>query len=334
MPHVQASDFQKILLNWAQSQGRHDLPWQIDPSPYRVLVSEIMLQQTQVATVIPYFERWMKLFPTLKDLAIASEDEVMSLWQGLGYYSRARNLQKAARYIIDDCGGDFPSELEDLEAIPGVGRYTAGAIRSFAYDHYGPIVDGNVRRLFSRVFAIEGLANQSAYQKQLWFIAEHLSPAQNCRDFAQALLDMGATLCKAKSPACERCPLQQDCLAYQQQQVALFPSPKPKKVLPLRHETYLWVEQQQQLLLVKRPSPGIWAGLWCLPQLEATTVLEPKASDLSFQHTFSHYKLKASVRHQQSIPPSELDTRWLNKDELVNVGLATPIRKLIEKHWR
>src|SRR5690554_1413381 len=204
-------DFAATVLNWQKQHGRHDLPWQNPVSPYRVLVSEIMLQQTQVNTVIPYFQRWMETFPTLEALAQASEDEVMARWQGLGYYSRARNLRKAAQYLVQEFNGQFPSDLQGLASIPGVGPYTAGAIRSFAFNDYGPIVDGNVKRFFCRLFGIEGDTTRSAVNKQLWQKADDLTPNHDNRRFAQGLLDIGATLCTRANPDCARCPFDNQC---------------------------------------------------------------------------------------------------------------------------
>ncbi|MBD1389201.1 A/G-specific adenine glycosylase [Neiella sp. HB171785] len=328
------TDFQHQLLAWANTQGRHDLPWQQSPSPYSVLVSEIMLQQTQVATVIPYFERWMVSFPTVEILAAADEDQVMAHWQGLGYYSRARNLHKAAKYVVDNCQGQFPADLAGLEAIPGVGRYTAGAIMSFAYDGYGPIVDGNVKRLFCRFFAIEGQINSSKVVKQLWQLAEQYTPttesALSNRNFAQALLDMGATLCKPKNPDCAVCPLQQHCQALRLDRVSELPTPKPKKVIPVKPAWFGWAVADQKIYLVKRPSEGIWGGLWCLPELEQnpSQVSESKAVG-RFRHTFSHYKLAAEV-----IPCSQTHAngQWFDHKSLASIGLPKPIKSFIEKH--
>ncbi|MFC4654897.1 MULTISPECIES: A/G-specific adenine glycosylase [Rheinheimera] len=316
--------FSETIIQWQASQGRHSLPWQQNPSPYRVLVSEMMLQQTQVSTVIPYFERWMAAFPDVADLAQAETDQVMALWQGLGYYARARNLHKAAKTIAGL--GDFPFELADLLAIPGIGRYTAGAIRSFAYDSWGPIVDGNVRRLFCRLFAIEGVPTSSAVDKKLWTLAEQLTPLKQNRSFAQALLDLGATICKPRQPLCERCPLQADCLAYQQNRVAELPTAKPKKQTPVKQGHFLWVQQQGLLLLEKRPSTGIWADLWALPQVET----EPKAVlQGEFNHVFSHYKLQAKV-WQLEVAETKPEQSWYSRKQLESVGLPAPIRSWIK----
>lgn len=344
-------NFVNIVLGWQQHHGRHDMPWQQPPTPYRVLVSEIMLQQTQVATVIPYFERWMRAFPSLKDLAEASEDEVMALWQGLGYYSRARNLQKAARYIINDLHGEFPHELTDIEKIPGVGRYTAGAIRSFAYDSYGPIVDGNVRRLFCRIFGIEGPATSSAVTKQLWNYAEALTPQTNNRQFAQGLLDLGATLCKQRNPECEQCPFATNCVAFLDNRINELPTPKVKVTTPTKEGHFLWWGEDA-LVLEKRPSKGIWASLWSLPEVPEA----PKDATLlgSFKHTFSHYKLEAKVWQVNpdkeatknyaeisealayyNVKHSEESTKIIRShNQFTSVGLPAPIRVFIEKHWR
>ena len=337
--------FNQLLLTWHATHGRHDLPWQQDPTPYRVLVSEVMLQQTQVATVIPYFNRWMAAFPDQETLAAASDDQVMALWQGLGYYSRARNLQKAARFIVDERGGVFPRSLDELQQIPGVGRYTAGAIASFAYDEFGPIVDGNVKRLFCRLFGIEGQLTSSLVTRQLWDLAHQYTPEQHNRAFAQGLLDMGATLCTPKSPACTRCPFNQHCVARLTDRIASLPSPKPKKQIPTRRGHFLWQERDGQLLLEKRPDEGIWGGLWCLPEL-CSPELQESVSDSEdadacpsvdghlkgrFDHTFSHYKLKAEVWQVQSREPSARYQAWFSADELQSIGLPAPIRKFLKK---
>lgn len=333
---IQPKNFVETVLSWQAAHGRHQLPWQHPATPYRVLVSEIMLQQTQVATVIPYFERWMTRFPTLQSLADASEDEVMALWQGLGYYSRARNLQKAARFLADTYNGEFPQELTDIQSIPGVGRYTAGAIKSFAYDEYGPIVDGNVRRLFCRLFGVEGVPSTSKVDKALWQLAEDYTPNQNNRRFAQGLLDLGATLCTARNPKCTECPLANHCVALHTGRVSELPTAKPKKTIPKRTGHFLWLQKDSELYLEKRPEHGIWASLWSLPELsEAPTNATLKGS---FQHTFSHYKLDAKIWSLSTIPDDTVAEgkadKWAAFDDLTDIGLPAPIRKYIEQHSR
>lgn len=327
---LQPDLFSHAVIDWQQQLGRHDLPWQQDPTPYRVLVSEIMLQQTQVVTVIPYFQRWMVRFPTIETLATATEEDVMALWQGLGYYSRARNLRKAAQYLVEHHQGEFPDSLAELQDIPGVGRYTAGAITSFARDQYGPIVDGNVKRLFCRLFAIHGDPASSIVTKQLWQLAETLTPKIQNRIFAQGLLDLGATLCTPKTPDCQNCPFTQTCLAFQQDRINELPTPKLKKDIPVRSGVFLWCSDGQTLLLEKRPSPGIWGGLWCLPEVSES----PASGTLlgRFRHTFSHYKLNACVWNSEDrTSRPEAGQRFTYK-QIADIGLPAPIRTFIEAH--
>lgn len=338
LQQLKVKAFQSQVVNWQKTHGRHQLPWQHSSDPYRVLVSELMLQQTQVSTVIPYFNRWMQSFPTIAALAQASNDQVMAHWQGLGYYARARNLHKAASYIHER--GAFPDSLEELLLVPGVGRYTAGAIMSFAYDAYGPIVDGNVRRLYARYFGISGVTSSPAVDKQLWALAEQLTPHDSCKSFAQGLLDLGATICKPRQPLCEHCPLAKDCQALLQHRVDELPTPKPKKQVPVKDGHFLWLEQNGQVFLQKRPAPGIWASLWSLPQVAADDALLSLASKQGeFVHQFTHYKLNASVwqldashlpKVQQTLQ-EQAPASWYHKDQLNDVGLPSPIRSFIEQ---
>ncbi|RUO22956.1 A/G-specific adenine glycosylase [Aliidiomarina minuta] len=328
---AQQSKLTDTIMQWQQSQGRHNLPWQQTITPYKVHVSEIMLQQTQVATVIPYFQRWMALFPDLETLAAASEDEVMTLWQGLGYYTRARNLRKAAQYLNEQHQGQYPDDLKALEAIPGVGRYTAGAIRSFAFNSYGPIVDGNVKRLFARLFGIYGEPNKSSVNKEFWQQAERLTPPDNSKAFAQGVLDLGATVCKRHNPLCTECPVQADCFAFEHDCIEHLPSAKKSKVKPVKDAHFLWHTQDNKLLFKKRPSPGIWGGLWCLPEQQEA----PENASLlgQFTHQFSHYSLQASVWQLNNVQqPAGLyqNTRLQPISELQQIGLPTPVRRFIE----
>lgn len=329
------STLQRRVLNWQQQHGRHHLPWQHQVTPYKVHVSEIMLQQTQVATVIPYFERWMQSFPALPVLAAASEDDVMAHWQGLGYYSRARNLRKAAAYIVEQHQGQYPDGLAALNAIPGVGRYTAGAIRSFAFNQYGPIVDGNVKRLYARLFALDGDPTRSAFINSLWHYADALTPARNSRQFSQGVLDLGATVCRKSSPDCPECPLQAHCLAFLHNRVAELPQKKQRKAKPTRDGHFLWQSDGQNqsttLILQKRSSPGIWGGLWCLPELNQPPQNATLAGE--FTHEFSHYRLHAKVwcaTQPEMAEPSPLTQQAVKLNALDNIGLPTPIRQFIE----
>ncbi len=310
------------IISWQHQHGRHQLPWQQDVTPYKVLVSELMLQQTQVATVIPYFERWMQRFPTIEALATADEDSVMQHWQGLGYYARARNLQKAARHIA--ALGQFPSDLVSLLQVPGVGRYTAGAIMSFAYDKYGPIVDGNVRRLFARLFALDGVPNSTALEKKLWQYAEQLTPSRHNRRFAQGLLDLGATVCKPRAPGCDLCPVAADCSALANNAIELYPNPKPKKQLPVKAAHFVLAVVNGQVYLEKRPSPGIWAALWCLPQQDEAPLHARLHGE--FSHQFSHYKLAAQVWVELGVRDQANNGRWVDLADLASVGLPAPLK--------
>lgn len=328
----QIETLRERVIGWQHSHGRHQLPWQQDVTPYKVLVSELMLQQTQVATVIPYFNRWMTEFPDVAALAGASEDQVMRLWQGLGYYARARNLQKAARYIAGL--GYFPATLDEWLEVPGVGRYTAGAVLSFAYNSYGPIVDGNVRRVYARLFALDGVPNTPKLEKQLWQLAEQLTPAQQSKSYAQGLLDLGATICKPRQPLCELCPLAVDCQALRQNRIADYPNPKPKKIIPLRDGHFLLIKQADSVLLVKRPPVGIWPALWCLPELAQAPAQAALAGQ--FSHQFTHYKLAASVwltADELSAGVAEQQTQWVHAGNLAEFGLPAPVLSYLLQYF-
>ena len=258
---MQTSDFQRNILNWYYTRGRTTLPWRKNITAYRVWISEIMLQQTQVATVIPYYTRFMTRFPRIKNLAQAPEDEVMQHWSGLGYYARARNLHRTAKIISQQRAGRFPRSLSGLVTLPGIGRSTAGAIISIAMKKKAAILDGNVKRILSRLYAIPGASNQSKTQKILWAHAEHLTPTHAVDDYSQAIMDLGATLCTPKNPNCDICPVAKGCCALQKNQVALFPHKKPKKVLTKKTKVFLIVQNKKNDVLVKKnPGQGIWGG--------------------------------------------------------------------------
>lgn len=321
--------FQEVVLNWQAQYGRHDLPWQQHITPYKVLVSEIMLQQTQVKTVIPYFQRWLERFPNIASLAAAPEDDVMSCWQGLGYYSRARNLHKAAKYVVQELAGELPKTPAELREVPGVGPYTAGAITAFAYNKPGTIVDGNVKRLFARLFELEGNLNTGARHRELWELVERYTPKSHNRQFAQGLLDLGATICTPRQPRCQECPLQLGCKAFGNDTVNEFPQRFKKSPLPTRSGYFVLDENDAGIVLEQRPADSIWPRLWALPELQAA---DPKAPIIGrFKHTFSHYKLDAVVYQSAAFKTNNLTKRFAI-DQLQDVGMPAPIRKYIEQH--
>ncbi|HTN33436.1 MAG TPA: A/G-specific adenine glycosylase [Marinobacter sp.] len=337
------------LLHWYDRHGRHNLPWHHDRSAYRVWVSEIMLQQTQVTTVIPYFQAFMERFPDVTSLACAPTDDVLSHWSGLGYYARARNLQKAAQTVVNVFDGVFPQSQKELESLPGIGRSTAAAIIAQAFNKRAAILDGNVKRVLARYHAVPGWPGQSAVLKQLWQHAEEHTPNERVRDYTQGIMDLGAIVCTRSRPACNTCPLQQGCAAYARGEVALYPGSKPKKAKP---EKTTWMaileDSKGRILLERRPPSGIWGGLWSLPELdpalgadelqqacEQQLGLNCNEPDLisSFRHTFSHYHLhiqpaKLTVT-STCIIADDNRMRWLYRDEALSLGLPAPIRTLL-----
>jgi A/G-specific adenine glycosylase len=341
------TSFAEQLLTWFDQHGRYHLPWQQNRTGYRVWVSEIMLQQTQVVTVIPYFERFMERFPNVEDLAKADIDEVLSMWTGLGYYSRARNLHASAIAIVDQHQGNIPKDIDALIALKGIGRSTAGAIISQAYNEPGVILDGNVKRLLTRLHAIEGWPGQSQIDKHLWQIATQLTPNQRNTDYTQAIMDIGATICKPKQPLCVACPMQARCQALIQDKVAIIPTSKPKKVLPHKTISVLLLKNQHdQTLLEQRPSTGIWGGLWSLPEfadlkaLQTQLALDGLPTNTSplapIKHVFSHYKLTIEphllvLKNSPHKVAEKSKSQWYDSQQLHTIGLATPIKKLLEK---
>ena len=341
------TSFAEQLLIWFDQHGRNHLPWQKNRTGYRVWVSEIMLQQTQVVTVIPYFERFMERFPAAKDLAEADVDEVLSLWTGLGYYSRARNLHDSAIAIAEQHQGNMPKNIDALIALKGIGRSTAGAILSQAYNEPGIILDGNVKRLLTRLHAIEGWPGQSKIDKQLWQIATELTPNQRNADYTQAIMDIGATICKPKQPLCVACPMQARCKALAEDQVATIPTPKPKKLIPHKTISVLLIKNKQgQTLLEQRPNTGIWGGLWSLPEfadlksLQTQLALDGLPTNTQpitpIKHVFSHYKLTIEphllvLENTPKKVSEKAKSQWYDTQQLHTIGLATPIKKLLEK---
>lgn len=342
------SSFSQQVLSWAAKHGRKHLPWQQQRSAYRVWVSEIMLQQTQVETVIPYFEKFMQRFPTLLALANAPLDDVLHSWSGLGYYARARNLHKAAQWIRDQYQGEFPRVFEEVLALPGIGRSTAGAILSLSFGQYHTILDGNVKRVLARHNLIEGWPGSAANEKKLWDIAQRNTPEKNCAQYTQAMMDLGATLCTRSKPECDKCPVSEDCLTYQAGRQHELPHAKPKKQNPMRSTIMLAVfNDQAGLLMQRRPHQGIWGGLWSFPEFDT----EKSALNWCVQtfqnapyehqrlekisHTFSHFRLQItpiSVKYNTPINwVMEADDWVWYKHGSSQVGLASPVNQLIKQ---
>jgi A/G-specific adenine glycosylase len=338
--------FSSRVLDWFDQHGRKDLPWQKKPTPYRVWVSEIMLQQTQVNTVIPYYQRFMQRFPSLTKLAQADLDEVLHYWSGLGYYARARNLHKTAQLILEQHKGRFPTVIENVMELPGIGRSTAAAILSLSRGQHHAILDGNVKRVLARHHAIAGWTGNSKIMHYLWAIAEGLTPSQRVAEYNQAMMDLGATLCTRSQPDCDHCPVAQDCQALIEDRVAELPTPKARQALPVRDTFMLVIENGSDILLEKRPPTGIWGGLWSLPECESMREVEQVCKDrwgmqvehiasLSpWQHTFSHYRLNVyPYAISFSVYPERVmdDQRyiWYNDSAMQKLGLAAPVRHLL-----
>ena len=344
-----SANFSERLLAWFDRHGRKDLPWQQDPTPYRVWVSEIMLQQTQVATVIPYYQRFMTRFPTVEDLAVAPVDEVLHHWSGLGYYARARNLHKAARMLVEELDGVWPDRLDAMQALPGIGRSTAAAILSLASGQQQTILDGNVKRVLARYFAVDGWPGRGVVMQRLWQLAEELTPAHRTAHYNQAMMDLGATLCTRRNPRCDHCPVADDCQARALGRQHDYPGKKPKKTLPEKRVRMLLVRDPAgAVLLERRPPSGVWGGLWCLPEtavehdpLDWCAERLQEQGDLgrtlgARRHTFSHFHL--------DIEPVEILLKrpgcgvlesgrqlWYNPKQPENVGLAAPVARLLEE---
>lgn len=289
--------FSQPLLIWFDQYGRQQLPWQQQPTPYKTWVSEIMLQQTQVNTVIPYYLRFIENFPTVQILAQADLNEVLHLWTGLGYYARARHLHRAAQQVVAHWAGELPDNLSDLMQLPGIGRSTAGAILALAFAQRQPILDGNVKRILCRYHALEGWTNSTVITQKLWQLAEQHLPEQRIAAYTQAIMDLGAMICTRATPKCARCPLNRDCIAYQTEQTHRYPTPKPRKRLPIKAVTFIMLHHQTNgVLLEQRPTAGVWGGLWSFP--ECATVTEVP---LWYQHCFNHqiptYQTWQPLRH-------------------------------------
>jgi A/G-specific adenine glycosylase len=330
------------LIAWHQRHGRHDLPWQRERTPYRVWISEIMLQQTQVATVIGYYERFMQRFPDVACLAAAPLDEVLHVWSGLGYYSRARNLQRAAQLILSEHGGQLPGSCEALQRLPGIGRSTAAAIAALSLGQRAAILDGNVRRVLTRYFAVEGAPHAPATQTALWRYAEACTPAQQVAVYTQAIMDFGATLCTRSRPSCGHCPLSAGCVAWQSGRVAELPAPRRRLVRPTRQTVMLLATRADgHVLLRRRPTQGVWGGLWGPPEFAnveaARRYLAP--CGLGFEalpvvsHAFTHFDLQITplrVRFaDHGAAVEEPQSLWYNLRQPARVGIPAPIAALL-----
>jgi A/G-specific adenine glycosylase len=331
------------LIGWQKQHGRHDLPWQ-GQDAYRVWLSEVMLQQTQVATVIPYYLRFVVSFPNIAALAAATEDQVLTHWSGLGYYARGRNLRKAAQTVVEKYCGEFPRGFEQIVDLPGIGRSTAAAICALAYHERRAILDGNVKRVLARYCGIEGWTGEKKVEAKLWQQAEALLPEDDVATYTQALMDMGATVCTRTKPKCVLCPVQADCVALQTELIAKLPSPRPRKAVPERHAIFLLLMHGNDILLEKRPGSGIWGGLWCPPQFENEEAARDwflrngmEASNgerlETFAHTFTHFKLHiAPLKIQLMHKPlfvAQPGSIWLDVGEALEAAIPTPVRAML-----
>jgi A/G-specific adenine glycosylase len=344
-------DFAARLIAWQRRHGRHDLPWQNTRDPYRIWLSEIMLQQTQVSTVIPYYARFLARFPDVAALAAAPSDDVMALWAGLGYYTRARNLHRCAQVVVEQHGGAFPASVEQLAQLPGIGRSTAAAIASFAFGARATILDGNVKRVLARVFGVEGFPGEKKVENAMWTLAESLLPPNASDDevssYTQGLMDLGATLCVRGKPDCLRCPFAPDCVANVTGRQRELPTSRPKKVVPTRRTWMLVLRDGNAVMLERRPPSGIWGGLWSLPEAadEATLVERARAfggdgavSPLApLTHVFTHFKLDIEPRLAELdrgvgalAALGDADTAWVALSDLDSVGVPAPVRKLLD----
>ncbi len=347
--HSEARRFARRVLAWFDLHGRKDLPWQQPRTPYRVWVSEIMLQQTQVATVIPYFNRFLERFPDLESLASAPLDEVLHHWSGLGYYARARNLHRCAEAVYGRHGGAFPPEQSALEALPGIGRSTAGAIRSLGLGRVAAILDGNVKRVLARCFAVDGWPGSAAISQRLWSLSESLTPGERCADYNQAMMDLGATVCRRSRPVCSACPLAGDCKALLEGRPEAYPGAKPRKSTPVKGARMLILSDPQgRVLLQRRPPSGIWGGLWSLPECPSETSpdrwcrerlgveIGPPHPLPVRRHTFSHFRLdiepiRARIKNPRRCVMDGEEWVWYNLTQPDNRGLAAPIARILQE---
>ncbi len=337
MVNAVPAEFAHALIRWQKRAGRHGLPWQQKGrgrDPYRIWLSEIMLQQTQVSTVIPYYQRFLARFPDVARLAAAPTEDVMALWSGLGYYARARNLQRAAQEIVAKRDGRFPQRIEDIEALPGIGRSTAAAIAVFAFGARAAILDGNVKRVLARVFGIEGFPGEKAVEERLWTLAESLLPERDPAAYAQGLMDLGATLCTRRKPRCGDCPVAAQCVARRQGRIDELPTTRPKRAAPQRAVTLLVLRSRGRVLLERRPPKGIWGGLLSLPELPDGKLPRRYARAVELpvvRHAFTHFRLDITpLLCKVSRCNTAANGVWLNLKKLDEAPLPAPIRKILK----
>jgi A/G-specific adenine glycosylase len=341
-------DFASRIAAWQARAGRRGLPWQGTTDPYRIWLSEIMLQQTQVGTVIPYYLRFLERFPDVAALAAAGQEDVMPYWAGLGYYARARNLHRCAQTVAADWGGRFPPTAREIATLPGIGRSTAAAIAAFAYGERSPILDGNVKRVFARHFGIEGDPSKRAVDQRLWELADAqvaAAPGLDMPAYTQGLMDLGATLCTRSKPACAQCPVADTCVARRDGRQAELPTPKARKAVPERETAMLVLAHEGRVLLRQRPSPGIWGGLWSLPEFDADGDPLAAARGLGmepgehyrladFMHGFTHYKLHVRpwlvfVDKHTALREDMQPECWIPAQQLADAALPAPVKKLL-----
>ena len=342
--------FASRLIAWQKTHGRRDLPWQNTRDPYAIWISEIMLQQTQVSTVIPYYERFLAAFPDVATLAAAPVVRVLEQWSGLGYYRRAHLLHRAAKAIVSDHAGAFPRDIDAIAALPGIGRSTAGAIAAVAFGTRAPILDGNVKRVLARHAGIDGFPGDGGVERTLWRHAEALLPERDVETYTQATMDLGATVCLKRSPRCDACPVRGDCVARREDRIDALPAPRPQRALPQRAVSVLLLQRHGEVLLEKRPATGIWAGLWSLPEvgLDADIVahcrtrfaaeVAPQPPLPTIEHGFTHFRL---TLHPQPCAVLGLVRRaeepgflWLPLTEVGSAALPAPIKKLLRERGR
>ncbi len=339
------SEFAARVIAWQEAHGRHDLPWQRTRDPYRIWLSEIMLQQTQVTAAIPYYQRFLARFPDIDALAAASEDDVLQLWAGLGYYARARNLHRAARSISRAHRGVFPSSHEQVCALPGVGRSTAAAICVFAYGARHAILDGNVKRVLARHFGIDGFPGRKPVEHALWRLAESLLPERQSEAYTQGLMDLGAGLCLRGAPRCELCPVRLTCVAHRDGRTSALPAPRPARPLRERQTTMVIATRRGELLLERRPAPGIWGGLWCFPEVDGERIVEDCLDRYGLEvisvewlnvvaHGFTHFRLRITPVIAAVVPinrTEEPGRLWMRPDDALGAAIPVPVKTILRQ---